>query len=207
MCHKCRTLFYTCQVTERPSRTPSEKIGPDVLHAARDILNAEGLDGFTVRAIALRAGVAPMAIYNHFEGMNGVIEALWVEGFTALREAQSITSPSAADDLLGAAFAYRTFALENPGLYTLMFLHRFRGFQLSIAAAHVAAQTFQEIVAIVERGQSEGIFEDVHPRDAAQVIWSACHGYVSLELLGINFANDREETFGVLLATLQDGFR
>jgi AcrR family transcriptional regulator len=50
------------------TRTPSLQIGPVVLRAALAILDEDGPDGFTVRAIAERAGVAPMAIYNHFEG-------------------------------------------------------------------------------------------------------------------------------------------
>ena len=59
------------------TRTPSLLIAPEVLSAAVSILDDEGLDGFTVRAIAKRANVAPMAIYNHFGGVNGVIEELW----------------------------------------------------------------------------------------------------------------------------------
>jgi hypothetical protein len=39
------------------------------------------------------------------------------------------------------------------------------------------------------------------------VVWSACHGYVSLELLDISFASNRDETFERLLAALRDGFR
>jgi AcrR family transcriptional regulator len=192
---------------ERPTRTPSSQIGPDVLRAALAILDGEGPDGFTVRAIAQRAGVAPMAIYNHFDGVNGVLEALWIEGFDTLREAITFESASAQDDLIKAGRGYRRFALENQGLYIVMFMHRFRNFEPSLEASQVAAQTYETLVVNVERCQSLGLFERSEARDAAQVIWSACHGYVSLELLGINFAADRDATFELLLATLQNGFR
>jgi AcrR family transcriptional regulator len=192
---------------ERPSRTPSNQIGPDVLRAAHEILDAEGPDGFTVRAIAQRAGVAPMAIYNHFEGVNGVLEALWIEGFDMLRAAITFDSASAEDDLVRAGRGYRRFALENRGLYTVMFMHRFRNFEPSLEAAHLAAQTYETLVVNVERCQTLGLFDHAQASDAAQAIWSACHGYVSLELLGINFASDRDATFELLLATLQNGFR
>jgi AcrR family transcriptional regulator len=192
---------------ERTTRTPSNQIGPDVLRAALAILDEVGPDGFTVRAIAQRAGVAPMAIYNHFEGVNGVLEALWIEGFDTLRQAITFESASAEDDLLRAGRGYRTFALEHQGLYTVMFMHRFRNFEPSPQAARIAAQTYETLVVKVERCQSLGLFDRAQASDAAQVIWSACHGYVSLELLGINFAGDRDATFDLLLAALQNGFR
>jgi len=194
-------------MTNRATRTPSERIGPDVLTAAREILDDEGPDGFTVRAIAQRANVAPMAIYNHFDGVNGVLEALWIEGFEKFLDALTFEPGDSDDDLLRTAVAYRSFALENRGLYTVMFMHRFRGFQPSIAAAQLAAQTYQTLVDSVGRCQQNGLFANTAASDAAQVIWSACHGYVSLELLGINFAADRDATYQLLLTTLRDGFR
>ena len=178
-----------------------------MLRAALAILDGEGPDGFTVRAIAQRAGVAPMAIYNHFDGVNGVLEALWIEGFDTLRRAITFESRDAEADLVSAGRGYRKFALENHGLYTVMFMHRFRNFEPSQQASQIAAQTYETLVVNVERCQALGLFDRSTARDAAQVIWSACHGYVSLELQGINFAADREATFELLLETLRDGFR
>jgi AcrR family transcriptional regulator len=190
----------------KSTRTPSTQIGPGVLRAAVDILDAEGPDGFTVRAIAERAGVAPMAIYNHFDGLNGVLEALFTLGFETLHEAVTVRSRDAAADLTRAGLAYRAFALENPGLYTIMFLHRFRNFEPSIEALHVAGRAHQALVAHVERCQEIELFAGVSANDAAQVIWSACHGYVSLELIGINFSAKPDETYALMLETLRNGF-
>jgi AcrR family transcriptional regulator len=205
MFHNSRTLFYTCQVMTKSTRTPSTQIGPVVLRAAVDILDAEGPDGFTVRAIAERAGVAPMAIYNHFDGLNGLLEALFTQGFETLHDAVTLVTGEPLADFMGAGLAYRAFALENAGLYTIMFLHRFRNFEPSIDALHVAARAHQALVAHVERCQEIGLFADASPNDAAQVIWSACHGYVSLELIGINFSARPDETYAMMLETLRDG--
>jgi AcrR family transcriptional regulator len=170
------------------------------------ILDEEGPDGFTVRAIAQRARVAPMAIYNHFDGVNGVLEALWTEGFATLRDVLSAYDHAPEADLFNAGLAYRAFALENHGLYTVMFMHRFRNFEPSIEAAHLATQAYQSLVTHVERCQDVGRFKEVLASDAAQILWSACHGYVALELLDINMAADRDQTFRRLLTTLQNGF-
>lgn len=191
----------------KSTRTPSTQIGPGVLRAAVEILDTEGPDGFTVRAIAERAGVAPMAIYNHFDGLNGVLEGLFIQGFETLHETVMVGSGDPAADFTRAGLAYRAFALENPGLYTIMFLHRFRNFEPSIEALHVAARAHQALVAHVEQCQRVGLFEGARANDVAQVIWSACHGYVSLELIGINFSAAREDTYALMLDTLRSGFR
>jgi len=181
-------------------------IGPEVLLGALAILNEEGPDGFTVRAIARRAHVAPMAIYNHFDGVNGVLEALWTQGFATLRDALGVYDHAPVDDLFDAGLAYRTFALENRGLYTVMFMHRFRNFRPSLDAVHLATLAFQTLVTHVERCQAIGRFSNERASDAAQIVWSACHGYVALELLDINMAANRDENFYLLLTTLRDGF-
>lgn len=207
MSHYSSTVFYAGRMTTSPTRTPSKQIVAEVRRAALAILDEQGPDGFTVRAIAKRAKVAPMAIYNHFEGINGVIEALWVEGFEGLRKAITFRSGDPLWDLVSAGRGYRAFALENRGLYTAMFMHRFRNFSPSIEAEHIAAQTYQTLVVNVERCQQLGYFSNTRASDAAQVVWSACHGYVALELLDISFATNRDETFERLLAALRDGLR
>jgi hypothetical protein len=88
-----------------------------------------------------------------------------------------------------------------------MFLHRFRNFEPSPVSAEIAAQTFQALVTLVERCQGAGILTLSRASDAAQVIWSACHGYVSLELHSINFARSPDDTYVMLLETLRRGLR
>jgi AcrR family transcriptional regulator len=192
-------------VAPSPIRTPSGEIESDVIEAGLDILDESGPEGFTVRAIAARAGVAPMAIYNHFDGKNGVIETIWSDGFEQLRLSLGVAGADPHEDLLAAGLAYRSFALEHRAHYTVMFMHRFVGFEPSPAASQVAAQAFQELVNHVERCQGVGLFAGYGATSVAQMLWSACHGYVSLEILNINFATDPDATFESLLRALQSG--
>jgi AcrR family transcriptional regulator len=194
-------------VTEKPTRTPSEKIAPEVFAAAVEILDVEGPDGFTVRNIAQRASVAHMAIYNHFSGVNGLLEVLWINGFETLSRDLTFVTDDPDEDIKNAALAYRRFSINNRGLYTVMFLHRFRNFEPSLNASYVAAHAFEIMVNNVERCQASGSFRDIDSRDAAQILWSACHGFVALELLNINFAMNRDETFASMLTLLQQGYR
>ncbi len=165
--------------------------------AALAILRESGPEGFTVRAIARRANVAPMAIYNHFDGKDGLLDVIWTDGFTMLRQALAATHVEIDphEPLFNTAHAYRRFALTHDSHYTVMFMHRFVGFTPSVTAATVAYQTFETLVDLVSAAQAVGIFEGHDAADAAQILWSTCHGFVSLELLDINFAHDRDRTF------------
>jgi AcrR family transcriptional regulator len=192
-------------VVDRILRTPSQRIGPEVLNAALQILDTEGPDGLTIRAIAKRANVAPMAIYNHFNGKNGVLEMIWVEGFSTLQESLNITGGDPPRDFVASALAYRTFALEHRAHYTVMFAHHFEGFTPSNSAIELANETFQILVEHIKRCQSVGLFEAYSATNAAQMVWSACHGYVSLEMFSINFSSDPEATFRSLITGLLRG--
>ena len=48
-----------------------------VLAAARDLLEDDDAEGFSIDAVARRAGVARMTIYNQFESKAGLLEALF----------------------------------------------------------------------------------------------------------------------------------
>jgi hypothetical protein len=44
------------------------------------------------------------------------------------------------------------------------------------------------------------------PVEVAQAIWSAVHGAVSLELVGIGFTSDRVRTYASMMDAIIDGF-
>jgi AcrR family transcriptional regulator len=189
----------------RLTRTPSGRIGPDVIMAALEILDEHGPDGFTMRAIATRANVSPMAIYNHFDGKNGVIDAIWSDGFEQFRTYLEVDSGNPRQDLLDAGLAYRTFAQNHRAHYIVMFMHQFVGFEPSLGSVHVSAQAFRVLVDHIERCRQIGLLRPYRSTNVAQMLWSACHGYVSLELLNNNFSDSPDETFKNLLDGLLRG--
>src|SRR6187397_1527542 len=48
-----------------------------ILAAARDLLEDDDAEGFSIDAVARRAGVARMTVYNQFESKAGLLEALF----------------------------------------------------------------------------------------------------------------------------------
>jgi AcrR family transcriptional regulator len=187
------------------TRTPSKHVRSEVMRAAVALLASSGPDGLTVRALASAAGVAPMAIYNHFDGLNGVIDALWCDGFRGLHDAIAQPSHDADDDLRRAGEAYRRYALEHRGLYLVMFLHRFKHFVPSEAGLVAATEAFGALETLVRRAQRTGTIREGDPDELARLIWSAVHGFVAIELMGEPTPADLNRSYEAYLTMIRQG--
>ena len=189
-------------------RTASDQLEGRILEAALQLLSEHGVEALTVRGIATRANVAPMGIYNHFEGKLGVYEALWVEGFDRLTTAMDASGETNDPrvDLVNCGRNYRRFALAHPAHYRLMFMEDVRGFEPTPEAALASGRAVQSLVARVERAQRANLLPLDRPTDLAQSIWATVHGYVSLELLRVNFGFDSDATYDALLEAVIVGF-
>ena len=52
-----------------------------ILAAASELFLEGGVRALSVRAMANRAGVSTIGIYSHFNGKQGILDALYIEGF------------------------------------------------------------------------------------------------------------------------------
>lgn len=101
-----------------------------ILDAASKLLAAEGPQALTMRRIATEAGSSTMNLYSRFGGKDGILEALFREGFSRLGTAMSSGAPSGDTiaDLTRCGDEYRNFALTNPAYYSVMFDRPFSEF-------------------------------------------------------------------------------
>ena len=191
------------------TRTPSAGMEGALLTSAADILESEGPDGLSVRRIAAAAGVAPMGVYNHFESKFGIVEALYVQGFNRLADAMAAMAQidDPAEALLVGARAYRALALAHPMAYQLMFLRAVPGFEPTDYALGECTGAYELLVAAVARAMRAGIIAESEPTETAQLIWATIHGWVSLELLGLGFVEDRAAGYERLCKALLRGLR
>jgi AcrR family transcriptional regulator len=167
-----------------PRRTRSVAVRGALVDAAVRVLERDGLVGLTVRAVAAEAGVAPMGVYNHFEGKDGLILAVLERGFDGLREAITIRpGPPALDRIRASGIGYRTFALANPITYELMF-GRSVAPEIHERLTPHSTPALAALVDLVAQAQREGAIREGDPMSLAIQIWSAVHGAVSLELSG-----------------------
>ncbi len=195
--------------TSPRTRTPSGDVRSALLTAAVHLLETEGPDALSVRRIAAEAHVAPMGVYNHFDGKHGVIEALWVDGFERLRSTldslREVDDPGVA--LIEGFRRYRSLARAHPMAYRLMFLDAVPGFEPTAEATWTAALSFESLVAVVQRAMEAGAVVAGDAVQMAQVVWAAVHGWVSLELDGLIFLADVDAGAEAMARSLVAGFR
>ena len=150
-----------------------------LLRAALDILAEHGVPGLTLREVARRAGVSPMAPYRHFDSKDALLAAVAEEGFRRLAQRLGDT-PHAdpMDDLVAQGMAYVRFACDEPALYRLMFgpfLRRFEDHPGLMEAALTAKAALTRAIAAATPAASEQVRADV-----ALACWSLEHGLASL---------------------------
>jgi AcrR family transcriptional regulator len=94
-----------------------------VIDAAIGLLEREGRDAVTTRAVAVAAGLQPPAIYRLFGDKEGLLEAVAEHGFaTFLASKRVVPDPEdPIQDLRDSWDLAVRFGLENPALYALMY--------------------------------------------------------------------------------------
>src|SRR5262249_11360084 len=153
----------------------------------------DGIDAITVRRVAAEAGVAPMGLYHRFGGKDGLLEALFADGFIALTGAlQDRPAGDALSELRAGCAQDPRFALANPPLYAVMAHRVAPGSAPGPATVELCDRTFYVLIDGVRRAQAVGAVRLGDPVAFAQQIWAACHGAVSLELRGIGFVEDHD---------------
>ena len=189
-------------------RTPSSDIRRELVAAAEAVLAREGPAGVTVRAVAAEAGIAPMGVYNRFGGKDGLVDALLIRGFDALRAAvASRGEPDMLERLRASGERYRQFALGSRHLYAIIFEGAIPHDTISAEAVEHARAAFGALVAIVESAALAGVIAAPDPPETAQQIWSTVHGAVTLELQGLVLTPDPAQTYRDTIETLLRGLR
>ena len=98
-----------------------------LIGAADAIVAETGIEGFSLRAAATRAGVSPGAPAHHFGSARGLLTEVALLAFKRLGRALEAVGPSedaagdAAADVRALGLAFVRFVLENPGHFRLMF--------------------------------------------------------------------------------------
>jgi AcrR family transcriptional regulator len=141
--------------------------------AAREVLETEGAEGFTMRAVADRIGIRAPSLYKHFpdkEALQTAVIATGFEDFAASQEraAARAISEDRAGRLGALAKAYRAFARRHPHLYRLMTEEPLRRDLLPSGLEDRAARPLWEAVG--------------RDQDRARAAWAFAHGMTIIEL-------------------------
>ncbi|MFF5563701.1 TetR/AcrR family transcriptional regulator [Streptomyces sp. NPDC012623] len=159
-----------------------------LLRSALRLLDVDGVDALSLRAVARDAGVSANAPYRHYRDKEALLAALASHGFTELAARLEATSadgagsgarsPQAAlaDAVAPMARATVHYALDHPGLFRLMFGHVCVGLPEVIAASDAAQAVVTARIAA---------FAAPEHREILKIgVWALVHGLTSLLLDG-----------------------
>lgn len=185
-------------------RTASDQVSAALLSAAETVLDRDGIDAVTIRSVAQQAEVSPTSVYNRFGAKDGLIAALATRTLDQLAEAIVVPADlEPAERFRRACRNYRQFALDHPARYSLIFAV---GSPLADQAAAVARHgrtVFEILVGLVAALNDVAAEEDC--LEAAQAVWSAVHGAVTIEHAGIGQTPAAGASYDYLLDLLVNG--
>lgn len=151
-----------------------------LIRSAGNILEKEGVESLSLRAVARKAGVSHNAPYRHFPEREGLLAALAAEGFEWLGAAQREAAEKGGLRAMGEA--YVLFALEHPQRFRLMF-----GGQICIARHAELREVATKTFAGLSGALAARVPEAQGARDASIAAWALVHG-LALLLMGERIA-------------------
>jgi AcrR family transcriptional regulator len=175
-----------------------------VLDAAINLINTERLDSLTLQRLADRLSIRLPSLYNHIDGLPGLRHDLALASAIALveRMADAVAGISGEQAVLALANAYRTFALEQPGLYLAGIRSSFYQNSSELDIVQSKAVNLVETVLIPFGLINE---DAIH---AIRGLRSLIHGFVMLEISGgFGIPLDCNESFTRLVKYFIEGIK
>lgn len=156
-----------------------------ILEEARDLFVAQGAAAVTMRGVAARVGVTPMALYRYFPSREDLLGALVEQGHATFLGYlnRSLREDTPLARLAVAGEQYLRFALEHPHSYAVMFMERDVPAGRAGAATEGVA-TFRFLVDRIRDCTAAGALQVADAEATALVVWAHVHGLVSLFLAG-----------------------
>ncbi|SED31718.1 DNA-binding transcriptional regulator, AcrR family [Amycolatopsis tolypomycina] len=167
-----------------------------LVEAAIRLFDESGPEALQARKLAAEVGVSTMAVYTHFGGMAALVDEVARAGYLRLSEwlAQVGETDDPVADIFSLARTYRQAVAEQPQLFAVTFGQSAPGGKratlsdLTTAEGREAAQegleAFTHIVRATARAIAAGRFRPADEYQAAAQLWSALHGFVTLEASG-----------------------
>jgi AcrR family transcriptional regulator len=154
--------------------------------AAAALLERDGAEALSFRAVARAAGVSQAAPYNHFAGREELLATVAERGFRALEAAQIAAAQRASagvSRLISLGMDYIAFAIAHPQLYRLMFgvgVASWCAYPAVAEAKHSAFEPTRTVLADYLGAETPAATREA----AAHAGWGLVHGLAMLRLDG-----------------------
>jgi len=155
-----------------------------LVSAARAIVEADGVEALTLRAVARATGVSAMAPYHHFKDRSALVAAVAARGFDQLYDEKMAALAAATGDpahrIVAGSIAYVRFVAEHPALYRLMKSPALADRSAYPDLALAAARPGQSLAAMLGELAAAGRLRGVSAEQAGAIIWALVHGIATL---------------------------
>lgn len=171
-----------------------------VTATAAAVLDEEGPEALSLARVASELGVKSPSLYNHVDGLDGLIRSVALEAIDGLAEVcrTAVMGRSGSDALRSLLNATRAYAVDHPGVYPLTQVARPDDQEFAAASARVLEPALAVLASFGIEGQ-----DLIHMARAAR---SAVHGFCLLEASGgFGLGDDPDESFERLIDLLEAG--
>lgn len=153
-----------------------------ILAAARTVLERDGLPGLTIRKVAARARLSPMAMYRHFADKDALLNSLMDDGLAAWEKiVRAIRAEDPLEWLEALGEAYLAFALEQPHLFDAAFFlpaPKARRYPDDFVAGR--SPVIAMAIVRIDRAKTDGQLGGKPALEVALAISALCQGLVSM---------------------------
>ena len=164
-----------------------------ILSAAKAVLESAGFEGLTIRRVAQRADLSPMALYRHFKNKDELLNALMQDGISAWEAiVRGIRTQDPVEWLEALMEAYLDFALTQPRRFDAAFFlpaPAARQFPDDFAAGRSPAIALA--MARIDEAKADGRFRDEPTLGIAMALAAYGQGFVSMQRAR-RFASDKQ---------------
>jgi len=177
-----------------------------VVQTAVDLLNAEGVSALSLSRLANELGIKTPSLYNHVDGLDGLLRELEVMNARLLADhfSEAAIGKSGSELFMDVSQAFREYVKEYPGLYMSTLRSSSRQPALDENLQREEARMMKVGLAVMASLGLQG--EDaIHGLRAFR---SMVHGFAMLEIAGgFGLPQDCDESFRRLISALVAGLQ
>lgn len=160
-----------------------------LIAATEALILERGVDGFSLREVARRAGVSPAAPAHHFGDTKGLLTEVAMRGYADFGDALEAANARGGDDpgkrLYEQGLAYVDFAFRNRARFLLMF----RPDKIHLAdgkVREISQRSFLALESAIRAATDTKPGIELSPDSFGYLlaVWSIAHGFAHLALGG-----------------------
>ncbi|MFT5200966.1 MAG: AcrR family transcriptional regulator [Candidatus Aldehydirespiratoraceae bacterium] len=165
-----------------------------IVDASITLIRESGVEALSMRALATSLGVTAPALYAHFTSRDQLLRACAQVGYDALDERFQKEKPESPVEMIWVSSrSYVHFALDEPELFSLMFMFRPEAIEIAVEAdvEHDGATTvFNSMIHNLGLAIESGELRPADPLEYGLALWASVHGVATVATLAPGLAVD-----------------